>query len=331
MIRVYYEYVSEQNNVFHTATCEKNKIQVANIHHTLSDLVKNTLEKKSDMHYFLLHEERFFFFRFDISHTSKQPVRLRDINEIITRKVKELKRSHGANGTLLHTFMDSICVDGLEKKHLIGEQGEIFFRLYFVFVRPKTLHFFNKFYGDISNQHHIKLYPQSLETVLYLRKQIQRDDFLILYIHDTICKAVHIKRGFFNRIEIINMGLNSLKKMYKDAGISKYWYQSPEMISSNELAKQLIEETLEFYCNMLVKWIKEHEMLSKDVVLISPIMKNGFFMEIFNACYGKETNGFIVPFHHGNDINVFGQKREPQDSDILVTINHTKEIKDHIN
>ena len=110
--------------------------------------------------------------------------------------------------------------------------------------------------------------------MLYLRKQIQRDDFLLLYIHDTICKAVYIKRGFFHRIEIINMGLNSLKKMYKDAGISKYRYQSPEKISSNELAKQLIEETLTFYCHMLVKRIKEHDMLSKDVVLISPIMKN---------------------------------------------------------
>jgi len=122
MIRVYYEYVSEKNDVFHTASCEKNKIQVANIHQTLSDLVKNTLKKKEDMHYFLLHEERFFFFRFDISHTSGHPIRLRDVNEIITTKVKELKRSHGANGTLLHTFIDSIRVDDVDKKHLIGEQ-----------------------------------------------------------------------------------------------------------------------------------------------------------------------------------------------------------------
>ena len=68
-------------------------------------------------------------------------------------------------------------------------------------------------------------------------------------------------------------------------------------------------------------------MVSKDVVLISPIMKNGFFMDIFNAVYGKEGKGFILPFHYGTGIKTFGNKREPQDLDILVTINHTQPIK----
>ena len=53
-------------------------------------------------------------------------------------------------------------------------------------------------------------------------------------------------------------------------------------------------------------------------------------MDVFNGCYGQEINGFIIPFHYGSDINMFGQKREPQDSDMLVTINHTKDIKDTI-
>ena len=48
--------------------------------------------------------------------------------------------------------------------------------------------------------------------------------------------------------------------MYKDNGISKYWYKNYEEIEENPFAKNLVVQTLEFYSDMLCKWLNEKKI-----------------------------------------------------------------------
>jgi hypothetical protein len=48
-------------------------------------------------------------------------------------------------------------------------------------------------------------------------------------------------------------------QMYKDNGISKYRYKTYEEIENNPFAKNIVVQNLEFYSNMLCKWLRERE------------------------------------------------------------------------
>ncbi|NOZ44040.1 MAG: hypothetical protein GXP45_02685 [bacterium] len=112
--------------------------------------------------------------------------------------------------------------------------------------------------------------------------------------------------------------------MYKDNDILTYRNKSYEDIESNELAKNLIKKTLDFYVQLLCKWMFDKNLVGSDVILVSSVIKNGHFIESFNIEYAKYGNNYVVPFHYSDQINTYGQEREPEDIDALVMMNRLK-------
>lgn len=102
--------------------------------------------------------------------------------------------------------------------------------------------------------------PESFQTISFLKTNIKNENFLLLYIRDSHCKGVVVEKGFYNKIESINLGVNALMQMYKDNGISKYRYKNYEEIENNPFAKNLVVQTLEFYAQMLCKRIEEEQL-----------------------------------------------------------------------
>ncbi|MBQ2600517.1 hypothetical protein II582_04025 [bacterium] len=58
--------------------------------------------------------------------------------------------------------------------------------------------------------------PQSFHTTLFLRNNLKRENFNLLYITESGAKIIKIKNSFYDSVNVINLGLNSLKQMYKD-------------------------------------------------------------------------------------------------------------------
>lgn len=115
--------------------------------------------------------------------------------------------------------------------------------------------------------------------------------------------------------------------MYKDNGVVQYRYKEYQSIEANPLAKSLVVDTIEFYADLLSKWIDEKGLSGSDVVVISPITKNEHFIEIFDKSYRKISNNYIVPFHHSDLLNSFERNREPEDMDSLVFVNQEPKIR----
>jgi len=115
---------------------------------------------------------------------------------------------------------------------LIGAQGQIFFRLYLIYINRDTLLEFNKHYGNLFSHKHLKIFPESFKTISFLKRKLERDSFLLLYIKESYCKVVAIEDGFYKRIEHINFGINFLMQMYKDNQIVKYRYKTSEEIDA---------------------------------------------------------------------------------------------------
>ena len=292
------------------------------LYENLSTIIENSLTYPKYQHIFLLDDQRFHFFSFNITQQFEEKITLATVQNIINEKITLAERE--TKEEYLFSHIDSIEINGESRKFLIGEQGEIRFRIILVYLDRKACLEFNDKYGNFHNQKNLEIIPESFQTISFLKNNIKNENFLLLYIRDSHCKGVLVENGFYKRIESINLGVNALMQMYKDNGISKYRYKNYEEIENNPFAKNLVIQTLEFYAQMLCKWIGEEKLWKNNIFVISPIMKNAHFMEIFNKEYSKQNSQYIVPFHYSESLELFDKQREPEDIDALIYINQVK-------
>ena len=292
------------------------------LYENLATIIDNSSKYPKYEHIFLLDDQRFSFFSFDVEYYSEQALTLQDVQNIINNKIDLADRE--CKEVFLFSHIDTIRNNEQERNFLIGEKGELSFRVILVYLNRKSCLEFNDKYGNFHNQKNLTIIPESFQTISFLKKNIQSEKFLLLYIRDSHCKGIEVEKWFYEQIESINLGVNALMQMYKDNGISKYRYKNYEEIENNPFAKNLVVQTLEFYAQMLCRWIEEENLGGKNIFVISPIMKNAHFMEIFNKEYSKLNNNYIVPFHFSEKLELFGKQREPEDIDALIYINQVK-------
>jgi len=325
LFHIRYEYLSESYPRFRVYKIrDQHQIMQYTLHESFSDIIKQSLEYPAYDHYFMLDESRFSFFRFDIFKTYGETFSLKNLDDIIAEKLESIQ---SIGGEKIMTYIDTIFVDGEEKRFVIGEKWEIFFRLYIIFVDKTTINQFNSSYGNVLLEKNITIIPESFYTLMFLRNNLKKENFVLLYITENYCKAIVIKNGFYHNIEVLNLWISALKQMYKDNSIVQYRYKDYAFIESNQLAKWLIMETLNFYSTLFCKRFFEKNLIWNDVVVVSPITRNVHFIEAFDKEYKKISNNYIVPFHYSDYLSYFDTTWEPEDMDGLILINKEAKIK----
>ena len=297
------------------------------LYEPLSNIIETTTQYPKYKHIFLLDDQRFAFFSYNINFTSQTPLTLNNIQTIIQEKLTQAENE--TKEKFLFSHIDSILVNWEEKQFLIWESWNISCRIILIFLNRETCRTFNDRFWDFQTQKNIEIYPESFQTITYLKNNMQINDFLLLYIRDSHCKWVLIENWFYGRIESLNLWVNALMQMYKDNWISKYWYKNYEEIENNPFAKNIVIQTLEFYSDMLCKWINEKQFWNHNIFVVSSIMKNWHFMETFNKRYSQNNNKYIVPFHYSEELDQFWRTWEPEDIDALIYANRVlwKEIQ----
>ena len=118
-------------------------------------------------------------------------------------------------------------------------------------------------------------------------------------------------------------------QMYRENQIVKYRYKSQSEIEANPLAKSLILETTAFYTQQLCKWLQDLQLTQQDLFLVSPIIKNPYFLDLFNKEYGKLYGRYIMPFHSSSKLQTFDRERDAGDIDLLIFLN-SKSLKSQL-
>lgn len=326
MFHIRYENLSDNYPRFRVYKIyNEQEMQHYTMHLNLFQAVEKSSEYPKYDHIFMLDESRFSFFRFDIFQEFKEKITLKEVQEIIDAKINLIKQQREITDEIISTYMDTIYVDWDSKKFLIWEKWDVFFRLYIIYIQKISLNTINRVYGDVLDNRHIAIIPQSFYTTLFLRNTLKKENFTLLYINENYCKVIKITQWFYSKVDFINLGMWSLRQMYKDNWISHYWYKDYESIEANPLAKSLVTDTIQFYSQTFCKWLKENWFLGNDIFIISPIVQNWHFIEILNNEYGKYNNNYIVPFHHSDSLSSFDKVRDPEDMDFLVLINQKKD------
>ncbi len=325
MYQIWYEHPSESYPKFRGYKMRKwDKITSYVFHKKLKEVISYADEYPKYKNIFLLDDKRFSFSRFDIFTHFDTTFGLKDLQDIIKQKWDTEKKKHGLSWEKLVSYIDTIYVNGESKKYIIGETGDIFFRLYMIYIEKISLYQFNSIYGDVLKNKKVTIVPQSFHSLLFLRNTLKKENFLLMYITDTYCKVIKEENGFYQNIEFLNLWTHALRQMYKDNDILEYRNKPYQDIEINELAKNLVKKTLHFYVQLLCKRLFDKNLAGTDIILVSSVIKNEHFLEVFNEEYKKYTNNYIVPFHSSDKINTYGQSREPEDMDALVMMNRLK-------
>jgi len=329
MYQLRYEFFSESYPKFSSYKIRQHHdIQKYVFHKDLKEILRHTTEYPKYKHIFLLDEKRFSFARFDVFKTTERNFTIQDLQWCIKEYGDNYKKQHGIIGKKLTSYIDTIYVNGEEKKFVIGESWDIFFRLYIVYLDRVVLNDFNSIYGNVLANKNISIVPQSFYTLNFLRSSLQKENFMLLEITESHCKVIKEQDWFYHKVDQLNLWIDALKQMFKDNDILDYRNKTYEEIESNNLAKTLVIRTITFFIELLNKRMYQKNLIWSDILVLSPLIKNGHFIEIFNKDYRKYTNNYIVPFHYSDKLEKFNQTRNPQDMHPLIYINSKKPIKD---
>lgn len=325
MLQVRYEHLSESYPRFRVYKIQEwEKIQQYMLHEVFWNIVDKSLDMPKYDHTFLLDESRFSFFRFDVFLVMEDNFSLHDLHKITQEKIELIQKENSIQWKFLTTYIDSVFVDWEQKKYVMWEAGDIFFRLYIIYIDDKSLNTLNSAYGKVREKENIQILPQSFHTILFLRNNLKRDNFLLLYITESSAKIIKVTNSFYESVNVINLWISALKQMYKDNGIEQYRYKSYEEIQENSVAENLVIETIEFYSKLFFSRLEEQGCIWNDIFVISSIIKNWHFMEVFNRKYREYTNNYIVPFHYSDKLDTYHRDREPEGMDTLIYLNYEK-------
>lgn len=320
---IYHESLFETHNHFDITKVHQGNFLKYVVYKDLRNILYHAQQYKNAQHIFLLDESRFDYFKFSFSLDEKRDFTIKDFHKIVDEKLLLIKTSYAIDSEKLFYFLDNNSGETHSQSYVIGTSWPFTCDLCIVFIKKTTLNIFKAVYGKDFSQI-LKILPASFATHQFLKTHMKKNDYNLLYISEAYCKVIQIKSGFYHTVRTINLGINVLKNVYKDNSIVPFFYKDKEEIDKNQVAKDLVKESVDFYADLLSKWLFDTMGIGQDVFLISKIINNQYFIELFKTHYNKYVNGYVVPFHYAHGLNFFAKEWDPEDMDVLVYLNSIK-------
>ena len=268
----------------------------------------------------LIDEDNFSFFSYNITQEVDNSFSIDDLKNIIRDKDKESRISYNNIWSLVNYSVDDISVDWKEENYLIWKKWNISFDINLFFLNPEKESLF-----EISKWNNflekIEIYPSSFFTFNFLKNSFQKNNIHLLYIYENEAKLVEFKNGFYNNISKIPLWISSLKEVFKEKDIINFYFKSFDSQQVNNFAESLIKESIDFYCSLLIKWLNENINSWSNIFLVSEMIKNKYFLEIFGKYFSDYIQWFVTPFNKIDSFQKFWIKWDYSDIDILSFLN----------
>ena len=274
---------------------------------------------------FLLDEEFFELVRYPIEGMLYEPLKLDQLTNLITEKMKEVKKEHHITWSILLYDIDHITIDGEESTYLLGQTGHLRRDIFFVFIKPSLALSCPTLWTAKPSPN---IYPSSYFTVQFITKQLDIPSFLMVSIHEHTVKLILIKDGFYHNIHILDRGINNLKQILISNNIISYLNKHDHEIERNALVSSILQENIQFYMNIILEWIKEHNEGISTCIISHPEFKNKVFYNTFVEQYQSHIGGYIIPNSIHHQLNTYERDRQTSELDILTYLNfsETKEL-----
>lgn len=291
------------------------KLQQMSYHGDLYEMIRRIGKEQLPSCEYLLDEAYFQFVNFAVRIESGEPLTQAKMNQLVVEKINLLK-TQWIRSPYINHFVSDILIDGEESKFAVGKSGSIQFQLHLFFLKPDAVTSFEVIAGrDSLLAHEMRIMPKSFYTVQYLRDKIKKSSFRLLYIREDTCHLMQIDQWSYKSVQHMRLGLQLLKWSYEEQDILNYYYTRTEDLENNSFLRKLVVEANEFYTDMLCKWLAQYVPSDKEVILISDIVSNTFFIESLQKSYRETVNGYLLPISSVK--STITQEYKPHELDVV--------------
>lgn len=301
----------------------KRSIKKITINESIEHILFEQKDNKDSV--FLIDESYFSLVRCPIAWQIYEPLTLQQLTNLITNKSEEIKKTQHIHGYMMMYDIDNIFIDEKPSSFILGEKGYISRDIFFIFIKPSLA---------INSPNLLKkdqwplLYPSSYFTVQFMVKTLQINSFVTITFEENNCKLIVVKDWFYHTIRHLDRGFSQFKQILISNNIIQYFAKTDDEIANNPMAQSVLLESINFFHDILIKWIEEHnEWITTGIVNI-PHLKNSLFYNEFTKLYSKHIWGYIVQASIDPSLHTYDRQRQMSELDILTYLNfsETKEL-----
>ncbi len=240
----------------------------------------------------LLDEQRFSRFATPIAFCAIKPCTAHDMNQVIDPIIQKYGGHHSEK---LFYHIDAITVNNQPADYYIGQTGDIRCMMHIIALQRDDWYTAKSIFGRDIDQ--ISIYPSSFFTLHHIKESLHKTSGTLISIGQYHTKRIVFSQGMYKTCEMLDLGWQVLKDIYAENNIRDFFDASKAAIEENSYAKGLVEHSVRFYVDMLLRRLRSYNT-SGDVFLVSDIVHNEFFMDMFSHSYQEYSQSFIVPMNH---------------------------------
>lgn len=237
--------------------------------------------------YFLLPEYHFIFTSKSYVFYSQEPFSLKDFKKLLQDYVLDQKKQFPHINQLLHQDTHDIKIDNQTSNFLLWHKGQIRFQLDCIFWSNTSEIDFS-----LLTDKKVALLPCSYGALKQCNTLLNDNDYSILYINNNQSKLIQVKNQFYSSIHSINFWKETLKLMYQEHNLLKY-YRDPN--STTPVTESIVKDVAWFFAEKLVDRFSGIVAPHTNMIIISDITKNTYCMEALKKLYSQFINGYILP------------------------------------
>lgn len=270
-------------------------------------MVKKNDKKKKLL---LLDEDKFFWKTLPVSVHFDKPCTVWDMKAVIDPIVEKVVPN---NAEKLFYHMENIYINGEESDYYVGKTGEVKFVLQVVAMwRDKRYDTKAVLWETIEAVH---MYPACFFTLHHIKNSLKKHSGTILSLGQYYTKRIVFENGVYKDTEVLDLWRQVLKDVYGENNIADFFDASSELIESNSYAKNLVEQSVQFYVDMLLRRLRTYATKG-DIFLVSSLINNEYFMKEFNKQYQHYSLSFVVPLMHMKWLKTYGRNWLSDDIDV---------------
>lgn len=258
----------------------------------------------------LLDEQRFSWFATPLAFCAVKPCTVQDINKVIDPIITK----YGWHTTeKLFYHIDGITVNGEATDYYMWKTWDIRCMMHIIALQRDDWYIAKSAFGKEIEQ--IRIYPSSFFTLHHIKQALHKDTGTLLVIGQYYTKRIVFTNGKYQTCEMLDLGWQVLKDIYGENNIRDFFAATKSEVSENTYAASLVEQSVRFYVDMLIRWLRSTQTTG-NVFLVSDLVQNEYFMDMFSTTYQTYSQSFIVPLNHIKWLKTYGRKRWPEDIDL---------------
>ena len=305
-----HEIYNRKESHYTTCTLWEHSSQFMRSVGTFRSMLQHIQQSQDAKRVLLLDEQRFSWFATPVAFCAIKPCTVQDMYSVIDPILQKYGWHHSEK---LFYHIDAISVDWSSTDYYIGKQGEIRCVVHVIALHRDDRYLAKSVLGNTIDR--VSIYPASFFTLHHIKQTLNKQDGTILYIGQYHTKRIAFAQGMYKTCEVLDLGWQVLKDIYEENNIREFFDANPTSLETNSYAKNLVEQSVSFYVDMLMRWLRSYNVQG-DIFLVSDIVHNEQFMTTFANSYQQHTQWFVVPLAHVQWLKTYGRSRWQEDIDL---------------